>query len=314
MKKYINKFFLKINMRRKLIKQGKSTMTVSLPSKWIEKNGLDSGDEIDVEENEGILTITVDGVKKTAKESRVNVQDKVSIIKNIIGSYYKMGYDKIHIRFKYSSEYAKLQKLSLYFTGMGIVEESSSHVVLKKIANFEENELENLIKRQFFQMILMLEDTIKSIREKDTNKLDVIILMDDDFTKLNDLSRRILIKKSEVYREKIAPLYTLLFQMEKIADEIKFLCQEAKNNFENIDEGLLVFLEDILKYVRFFFEYYLKFELEKFQIIKNKKNELNENAVDLIDKNKNIFSLVIYARNIVNLLYTLTGITMELNI
>ena len=39
-------------MKRKIVKQGKATMTVSLPSKWIKNNNINNADEVDIEEIE----------------------------------------------------------------------------------------------------------------------------------------------------------------------------------------------------------------------------------------------------------------------
>ena len=44
-------------MKRKIIKQGHNTLTVTLPSDWVKKLNLKSGDEIDVLENENSLIL-----------------------------------------------------------------------------------------------------------------------------------------------------------------------------------------------------------------------------------------------------------------
>ena len=52
---FFKKFYKRLQyitkMKRKIVKHGNSTLTVSLPSKWAKNNSLKQGDEIDVIEN-----------------------------------------------------------------------------------------------------------------------------------------------------------------------------------------------------------------------------------------------------------------------
>ena len=44
-------------MKRKIIKQGHNTLTVTLPSEWVKKLNLNAGDEIDLVEDNSSLVI-----------------------------------------------------------------------------------------------------------------------------------------------------------------------------------------------------------------------------------------------------------------
>ena len=44
-------------MKRKIIKQGHNTLTVTLPSKWVKKLNLTADDEVDIIEKENSLLI-----------------------------------------------------------------------------------------------------------------------------------------------------------------------------------------------------------------------------------------------------------------
>ena len=88
-------------MKRKLVKQGSSTMMVSLPSKWIQKNQLNKGDEIDLELNNNMLIIKKEGnYEKTIKKTEVKITtNNESSIRTIIKNSYRLGYDLIKIEF-----------------------------------------------------------------------------------------------------------------------------------------------------------------------------------------------------------------------
>ena len=44
-------------MKRKIIKQGHNTLTMTLPSEWVKQLNLKAGDEIDLTEDRGSLCI-----------------------------------------------------------------------------------------------------------------------------------------------------------------------------------------------------------------------------------------------------------------
>ena len=46
------------NMKRKVIRQGHNTLTITLPAKWIQKKGIEAGEELDVIEKEDVIIIS----------------------------------------------------------------------------------------------------------------------------------------------------------------------------------------------------------------------------------------------------------------
>ena len=83
-------------MKRKLVKQGASTLMVSLPSKWIKENQLDKGSEIDLQIHNNELTINASEKKQTYKEATIKITTNTeSAIRTILTNAYRLGYDKI---------------------------------------------------------------------------------------------------------------------------------------------------------------------------------------------------------------------------
>lgn len=85
-------------MRRKIIRQGHDTMTLSLPKKWCENHKLKSGDEVEVEEK-GINLLISKEAFKGAGSTTVDVTglDR-STIMLLIQSLYTYGYDSMEIK------------------------------------------------------------------------------------------------------------------------------------------------------------------------------------------------------------------------
>ena len=89
-------------MRRKLVRQGKSTLTVSLPKKWIEKNELNEDNDVEIQEIENILQISLDSniIKKNKEIELFLSNEHKKVIKLILRMLYKLGYHKIKLNFK----------------------------------------------------------------------------------------------------------------------------------------------------------------------------------------------------------------------
>ncbi|MEK6867494.1 MAG: AbrB/MazE/SpoVT family DNA-binding domain-containing protein, partial [Nanoarchaeota archaeon] len=86
-------------MKRRLIKQSRSTLTVSMPSTWIQKNNLKAGDELDVFERE--TTLLLEATKKKGEynfELKID-KDNAWYIGQIIRYCYFANFEKTRLFF-----------------------------------------------------------------------------------------------------------------------------------------------------------------------------------------------------------------------
>ena len=56
-------------MRRKIIKQGNNSYTLTLPIKWIRQLNLDKESELEIEESQHKLTLTPSGKQKRIEKA-----------------------------------------------------------------------------------------------------------------------------------------------------------------------------------------------------------------------------------------------------
>ncbi|MFH1631117.1 MAG: AbrB/MazE/SpoVT family DNA-binding domain-containing protein [Candidatus Aenigmatarchaeota archaeon] len=85
-------------MRRKIIKQGYDTLTITLPSKWTKKFHLKPGDEVELVEHDRMLQISTE---KGPSLSGITIDISglsASVIWRHILSAYRAGYDEIIIK------------------------------------------------------------------------------------------------------------------------------------------------------------------------------------------------------------------------
>jgi len=86
----------------------------------------------------------------------------------------------------------------------------------------------NQVLRRFFLIIKhMFEDTIKALEKKDKEWLDQIALMKFESDNHADYLRRAINSKFES-KYRLAPLYVIIEEIEKVSDTLQKICQEKK--------------------------------------------------------------------------------------
>ena len=87
-------------MKRKIIKQGASTLTISLPAEWTKKFNLKSGDEVNVEEENKRIVVSTKKEFKTRK-SEIDVGGlRRNLLFMYVTNVYIRGDDEVVVRFK----------------------------------------------------------------------------------------------------------------------------------------------------------------------------------------------------------------------
>ena len=86
-------------MKRRIIKQGHNTLTITLPSKWVKKLNLKPGNEININEKENSLIINAqENIKE--KSTTIDINDfTVPLLWRYFQSAYRSGCDEIKVLF-----------------------------------------------------------------------------------------------------------------------------------------------------------------------------------------------------------------------
>jgi phosphate uptake regulator len=129
-------------MERKLVKQGRNALTVTLPSRWLQEKGLKAGNSVFIEQGKN-LVITTTGAARTAVELDLRGFEKPMMYHAVLGAYIE-GYDVIAAHHS-SSKVA--QEIALSLIGMVTEEHTSSRIVLKSIVSVPEDNFDVLLRR-----------------------------------------------------------------------------------------------------------------------------------------------------------------------
>ncbi len=282
-------------MKRKAIQLAKQTLVISLPSKWVKQQGIKKGDEIDVEEREGMLNIG--GIKKDIP-SKVEIDISnlnESIIWRYLMSSYRKGFDQVNVKFSDPKIIRTIEKVISNLIGFEIVSQKSNECLIKDISGIKGEEFDNVLKRVFFILISMSEEFLDFIKKEELEKLGTIIRSDSQLNKFTDYALRLL-KKSDTKNKEGFALYHLVVTLEKIGDMLKLSSKkiiEAKQ--KKIPKGFIKLSEEYFKILNCFFEFFYKFNLNKIEEIYKRRDSAQKIYKSFSDKlnEKEIYNLII---------------------
>ncbi len=184
-------------MKRKTVRHGYSTLTVSLPSKWVKNNKIKPGQFLHLNTSkEGILISTDREEHFDTIETSLS-SDKEWYIYRILRHLYTYGYDEVKINYSKKEHLALIRKNLDQLTGFEIVESNSKYCKIKCVISIDDQEYENTVKRV---MWLILSQFNYFLEDADKNKKPVmheeIVEIYKTISKLNNLCRRLINKKT----------------------------------------------------------------------------------------------------------------------
>lgn len=184
--------------KRKLIRLGRSTLVISIPSDWVRINGLKSGDIVNLETQSDGALVLYPSETRTFRDIEITIYvdqfDKDSEIAREILSYYLNGYNTIKV---VSSKVltVRQQRLvrqlaqKLY---MNIISATSSEMVMQSLLDLSKIPLETSLTRMYTITYSMFSDLIKTLENYDRDLAVAIISLDDEVDNFSYLLLRLL--------------------------------------------------------------------------------------------------------------------------
>jgi phosphate uptake regulator len=253
-------------MKRKIIKQGHNTLTMTLPSEWTKKLNLTAGKEINLVERENGLFISAEKGNDSRKvEFDIDDMDIPTVWKHFM-AVYREGYDEVLIKFnkdklenpykfitthrldmRYGKKAEKgtvlgaLQGFVNRFIGFEIVEHSKKHILVREMGELTSKEFDNSLRKIFLLLQEMAEETLNAIEKGNPKLLMHIHDVDVNLDKFHDYCIRVLNKTSHKSQRKSQLLFSTLYLLELLGDEFKNISHHLlqdfpKAKFKNVQE------------------------------------------------------------------------------
>ncbi|MBM3234367.1 phosphate uptake regulator PhoU [Candidatus Pacearchaeota archaeon] len=288
-------------MRRKLIKQGHNTLTITLPSKWIQQFNLKPGSEINlIEKDNGLFLTTEKNEQYKKAEFDITRMDIPTIWKYFM-AVYREGYDEVLVRFneniklenpykffcqhkldlKYERKSEKkniheiLQSFVNRFIGFGIIESGKDYCIVKEIGETSVKEFDNCLRRIFLILQQMAEETVEAIKTNNSKILPHIHDVDINLDKFHDYCIRILNKVGNKEPRKSELLSSTLFLLELLGDEFKNISHHLLYDLKKTkSDGLKKTARLIKEEIDALYSLFYKFDIEKINQISKIDKEI----------------------------------------
>jgi phosphate uptake regulator len=287
-------------VRRKIVKQGAATLTVSLPSSWTKKFDLKSGDEVEVEEkNKNLVLSTIKDFE--LGKIKINIDDiNSSQVWGRLNGIYRKGFGEIEIYFK--SKTVKdiknnknvktvelLQNVVDRLIGIEIVRQGKNTVLLKEISDIKQEEFDNMLKRTFHSLKLMVDDCVDAAKKSDKDTLKNISQYSDlSINKLTNYCFRILSKKGHKEYSHTHYYFLIVHLLEKIGDSIAFVAK--KNHMHKMNKDILDVMHKTGELIDLFNSAFHNSKKDNVLKFYKKRAEIKK-EVDKISQNKKHFEV-----------------------
>jgi antitoxin component of MazEF toxin-antitoxin module len=224
-------------MKRKVVKQGTSTLTISLPSKWANKFSLQSGDEVYVEDKDNSLLI-YSNKSRLADMKVVNAKELDFLVDTVVHELYLNGHDEIKVVCDDKSKINIFKEKFSHLSGFEIIEQGTNFFTLRDIVGTTDKEFDTLYRKCFLLFKTSLEEDLSFLSQNDFGNLSYDVGED---TFLNICFRHLNKKgyKEFTKTQTISSVVKLLKDLREERDSmIKFIVQ---NQISFQDNFLIIY-------------------------------------------------------------------------
>lgn len=297
-------------MERKVMKQGPSTLVVSLPSKWTKKYQIKKGSSLFIEEKGNNLTIKKQPEKSETKIT-VDVTETLPMTHRIVGALYKAGYDEMSIKYGTSQEAKAILETAQFMQGHQVMKHEKNIISIQRIMNMDTESFEAMYRKCFHMVQEMAQETKKALKTNDREKMKEVILKDNLMAVFADYSRRMLLLGYG--EEHIAEQYHIAVQLEKIADRFKYLCRWYSESHEKPSKEIQELIEDISEFTALFEELYYNFSTQKAVNFGKERRKIEKKEEEIMTNvQKKEMKPLFYCMSIRSLLFDLNGPLLEM--
>ncbi|HLD10623.1 MAG TPA: phosphate uptake regulator PhoU [Candidatus Nanoarchaeia archaeon] len=273
-------------MKRNVIQLAGKTLVISLPARWTKLNNIKKGDELDIQEEGNKLSVHTNLNKINSKETSINIQGMTNRTINwTLSALYKKGYDIIEA-FYDSTQIDYISNLiKNSFIGYAIVDQTPKKIIIKGISQDILEEYKPVLRRAFLVTISMGQETISALKNKEFEKLNEIKEKEKINNQLTNFCQRIINKKQPFKEEFNTLNYIISWNLEKIADEYRYICEFFYNKKPEISEKTFLLFEETNKLLEEYYTINFKFNLNDLNELSIKKNQLEEELKNYIYSN-----------------------------
>jgi len=269
-------------MKRKLVKHGESTLTISLPSKWVKGHSLKRGDYLNMEISDQGLVLSPEITHYEKIEINLEKKDNWYIEK-ILTNLYISGFDEIKIKMSNIDQLELIRRSLIELTGFEIIETKKDYCIIKNIASIDNVNYEETIERIFWMILSQFDNLLEDLKKKKLTNYNLSVNDHKTIIKQINLSRRIINKKISFGLITSKYVFNFLTSLLNISRIIQYSYEYLKRT------GNLQFSEDELDFIFKMREFYYllilaykNLNLEKTKTFLEEREKISDNSLEIL--------------------------------
>ncbi|RMF05656.1 phosphate uptake regulator PhoU [Candidatus Woesearchaeota archaeon] len=300
--------FIIMIVKRKVAQIGPSTLMVSIPSEWAKKHNLRKGVEVEVSVHDDRLVISTEKIDEKLVGA-LDVSKLRGMMLRYIVSMYKRGYDEILVEFDRPELVSEIQKaIGKEAVGYEIMEQGSRTLVIRNIAETT-GDYETTLRRTFLLLNTMAKEAYEALEKHEFDTLKNVAFLEEANNRFTTTIRRTI---NKTMPKNATLVYYIVEQLEKIADQYKYLCMHFFNKKdENVKLGKkgLELLKATNDCFDVFSRVYYAYDQRKIVFLGEERKRIVAEAAELLEnaKSKHDRVLAHYVLTIVQEVFCLVG-------
>jgi len=259
-------------MRRKLVKQGTSTLMVSLPIKWVKENKAQKGSEIDIEAVGNNLIISTGGIEAKSETEIKLINLTESSIRTLITNTYRRGYDKVKVFYDKPSQFKILNEITkTKLLGFEIVQKGKGYCIIENITEPTADQFDTILKKIFYNITELFEITKDRINNNIKN--DEFVEVEERIQRFDNFCRRV-ISKRRIQADNSEFLWLFMSLMFQGQREIYHLNNKLLNNKTKVPKEITKLLEANQEIFELIKKSYLNKDIHLLAKVHEKEKEL----------------------------------------
>lgn len=257
-------------MKRKVIQLAGSTFVVTLPNSWVKQWGISKGESLELVENGPRLMIST-AEPRDVKASSVDLSDAPErVVRWVLSSLNKKGYDEIEVVTD-KPEHAELvdELLKDLFLGFAVIKRSDKKCVVRALSREFDDQFESILRRAFLVTLELGERTAECIKKGRLDELRELGTLEKANNQLTNFCERLLNKRGHADPVKTNFLYVVAWNLEKIADEYKYIGEYVSER-KKVGKQTVKIFDDVNRLFREYYELFYKFDMNKLALLADK--------------------------------------------
>ena len=270
--------------QRKLIQHGTSSLTISIPNKWLKQRSLKKGDSLYVEEEGNKLIVSTDqSIQHSKITTDISKLDRTSALL-YIQSLYRFGYSEIEIKFstpklphyrkdKETPTSSIIHHAVSRLIGAEVVEQTKNRILIKQVTKETKEDFKIILRRVFLILKEMSADFLEATKQYDLATLETIEEKHESVTKFICYALRLLNKYGYPDVKKTSFYYHIIASLDKVADIIKYCARDVINYKKKPKKETIIILTNIHKSIALYYNLFYTLNFDKVNAL-NKNREI----------------------------------------